>query len=193
MPSEEDTLFAKLAADIGCVTAAQVDECLGNQKAMAEMGINQDLGQIMVSKGYLSGEALREIRSELRGRSGKHELIGPYEILEKLGQGGMGTVYKARIKTTNAVIALKVLPPHLAANETFVTRFHREAELAAKLDHPNIVVAIESGQSEGCHYFAMEYVEGETLGDRLKREGLIAEDQALQITRQVALGLERAS
>jgi len=85
-----------------------------------------------------------------------------------------------------------VLPPELAKNSTFLERFRREADIAARLDHPNMVRAIEAGESGGFHYFAMEFVEGESVYRRLKREGVIPEGEALQIARHVSLALQHA-
>ena len=80
--------------------------------------------------------------------------VGGFEILETLGKGGMGTVYKARQVSMDRLVALKVLPPRLAKNEAFVERFVREARSAARLNHPNIVQGIDVGEAEGCRYFA---------------------------------------
>ena len=104
----------------------------------------------------------------------------------------MGAVFRARVKRTGAIVALKVLPPKFAAEKSFVARFHREAEIASRLDHPNIVRAIQSGEHEGRHYFAMEFVEGESVGRRLRREKIIPEGEALRVVRQVAFALDHA-
>jgi len=118
--------------------------------------------------------------------------IGGFEILETLGKGGMGTVYKARQVSMDRLVALKVLPPRLAKNEAFVQRFVREAHSAARLNHPNIVQGIDVGEAEGCHYFAMELVDGPTVKDLLKREGRLDEKKALSIVGAVARALEHA-
>ena len=193
MPDPEDILFGDLAVVKGYVTAEQVEECVENQKVMAEMGVKQRLGDVMVSKGYLTRDAQKDLLREQQRRTGKHIVIGPYEVVSKVGQGGMGAVYKAKVQETGAVVALKVLPKRLAADRDFVARFHREAKLASKLDHPNIVRAIQSGEHSGYHYFAMEFVAGETVGQRLKREGVIPEGEALRAARDVALALEHAA
>jgi len=193
VPTEEDILFGDLAVEKGHVTRDQADECLQNQKAMAEMGVKQRLGDIMVSKRYIDRAAQREILREQQKRTGRHIVIGSYEVVSKVGQGGMGAVYKAKVQSTGMVVALKVLPKRLASNTTFVARFHREAEIASELNHPNIVRAIQSGEHGGYHYFAMEFVDGETVGERLTREGSIPEGEALRVARDVALALQHAS
>lgn len=118
--------------------------------------------------------------------------IGNYEVVEKLGEGGMGTVYKARQLTMDRIVAFKVLASWLARDKGYVARFIREAKLAAKLDHPNIVRGIDAGSVGKIYYFAMEYVEGEALSKTLKREKRLDEIRALSIATQIARGLEHA-
>ncbi len=97
--------------------------------------------------------------------------LGGFELLGKLGKGGMGTVLKARQVSMHRLVALKILPKKLAENERFVQRFLREARSAAKLRHPNIVQAYDVGQAEGYYFFAMEFVDGETLDAIIRRDG----------------------
>src|ERR1700722_1678187 len=93
--------------------------------------------------------------------------IGDYEILEKIAEGGMGTVYKAREPASDNIVAIKVLPPHLAKNPILLKRFEKEYNVARSLDHPNIVRALAFGTNGQSPFLVMEYVEGESLGDRL--------------------------
>ncbi len=118
--------------------------------------------------------------------------LGGFELLSLLGRGGMGAVYKARQTSLDRVVALKVLPPSLARNRDFIQRFLREARAAGKLNHANIVTGIDVGEADGFFYFAMEFVEGESLGARLKREGPLPPAEAISIVRQVAEGLRHA-
>ena len=97
----------------------------------------------------------------------KGEAVGRYLILEKIGQGGMGVVYKALHRDLNRVFALKVLRAGEMTTFETVRRFQREARLAAKLRHPNIVAVHDAGEEQGIHYIAMEYIEGEPLSSRL--------------------------
>ncbi|MFA5190642.1 MAG: SUMF1/EgtB/PvdO family nonheme iron enzyme [Verrucomicrobiia bacterium] len=115
-----------------------------------------------------------------------------YEILAKLGEGGFGAVYKARQPNLNRLVALKILAPHLAADADFVARFKREATLAASLNHPNLVLVFAAGQSDGSHYMAMEFVEGETLRNRIESHGRLDPREATAIAVYVAQALQYA-
>ncbi len=122
----------------------------------------------------------------------KRPRIGGYEIIAKLGQGGMGAVFKATQLSVGRPVALKVLPPRLAQNNEYVQRFFREARSAAKLNHPNIVHAIDAGEADGYHYFAMEFVEGKSVGDLLAPGVPLSEKQALEIIRDIGRALNYA-
>ncbi|MHC4914695.1 MAG: serine/threonine-protein kinase, partial [Planctomycetota bacterium] len=124
--------------------------------------------------------------------AGGARCLGKYELISKIGQGGMGAVYKARQETMNRVVALKVLPRSLAGNEEFIARFLREARAAGRLSHPNIVAGIDAGFAEGYYYFAMEYVAGQSLGERLAEEERIPETEVALFGSQVAKALDHA-
>ena len=117
------------------------------------------------------------------------EVIGDFEVYGKLGQGGMGAVYRARQRSVDREVALKILPTVFEDNADYVTRFQREARVAASLNHPNLVKVYASGQADGSHYIAMELIEGETLGQWIKR-GPLPPLEALRITLDVARALE---
>jgi serine/threonine protein kinase/Tfp pilus assembly protein PilF len=118
-------------------------------------------------------------------------IAGKYRIVEEIGQGGMGIVYKAEDLKLKRFVALKFLPPHLMNLPELKERFLIEAQAAAALNHPNICVIHEVGESEDRSFIAMEFVEGETLRDRLRKGPLKAED-ALTIAVQIAAGLGEA-
>ena len=118
-------------------------------------------------------------------------IAGKYRILEEIGQGGMGIVYKAEDLKLKRCVALKFLPPHLMDVPELKERFLIEAQAAAALSHPNICVIHEVGESEDRPYIAMEYVEGETLRDTIRR-GPLKTEEALDIAVQVAAGLGEA-
>lgn len=120
------------------------------------------------------------------------EVIGGFEVLGKLGAGGMGTVYRARQVSLGRLVALKILPPQFIEDAVSVARFQREARVAAGLRHANLVQVYAAGEAEGCHYIAMELIDGEDLGKRLKRTGALRAPKALRICVDVARALQHA-
>ena len=118
--------------------------------------------------------------------------LGPYQITEPLGAGGMGEVYRARDPRLDRDVAIKVLPEDFAADPERLARFEREAKLLAQLNHPNIAGIYGLEEADGTRFIAMECVEGETLAERLARSGRIEIDEALEIARQIAEALEAA-
>jgi len=112
-------------------------------------------------------------------------LADRYAIEREVGHGGMATVYLARDPKHDRPVALKVLRPELAA-VLGAERFLREIRLTAQLQHPHILTLIDSGEADGFLYYVMPYVEGESLRQRLEREGQLPLDDALQITRAIA-------
>ncbi len=120
------------------------------------------------------------------------ERFSKYEIEAEVGAGAFGTVYRARDTTLGRLVALKLLDPLLMRDKRWVERFHREAQAMARLDHPNIVTVYEIEEYDGRLYIAMQYVDGPNLGERLKEGGPLPWDEALQVTREVAAGLDHA-
>jgi predicted Ser/Thr protein kinase len=113
------------------------------------------------------------------------------EVIELIGQGGMGAVYKARQKQLDRIVALKVLPPGIGGGPSFAERFTREAKALAKLLHPNIVALFEFGQADGIYYLLMEYVDGASLG-QLLRSSRVSPREALAIVPQICDALQYA-
>jgi serine/threonine protein kinase len=118
-------------------------------------------------------------------------VIGNYEINRKLSQGGQAVVYLAKHAGTKRLVALKVLPSFVSRNPEFLRRFRREAALAAKLDHPNIVRVYDSGVAKGLYYIALEYVEGQTLTEMLEH-GPLSELQLIEIALALLEALDHA-
>ena len=117
--------------------------------------------------------------------------LGSYHIVEPLGRGGMGVVYKGKDHSLDRFVAVKVLSRDLSRNRQFIERFDREAKACGKLSHPNITTIYH--YKKGDFYFAMEYVDGENLADRLTREGPLPLDVVLDVARQTAEGLRAAA
>jgi len=117
--------------------------------------------------------------------------LGPYEILSAIGAGGMGEVYKATDTRLNRTVAIKVLPPHFAGDPEMKLRFEREAQTIAGLNHPHICTLHDVGEQDGTRFLVMEYVEGETLADRIAR-GPLPIGEALLIAGEIVDALDRA-
>src|SRR5262249_8913949 len=120
------------------------------------------------------------------------QTVGNYDLVEKIADGGMGTVYKGRHRHTGEIVAVKLLAPQMSTNVTYLQRFEKEYITARSLNHPNIVRALEQGVSEGRPYLVMEYVDGESVGQRLERSGRMPQAEAIRIISLAALGLQRA-
>ena len=115
-----------------------------------------------------------------------------YDLLEKIGDGGMATVYRAKDTLLDRFVAIKILHPQFNNDSTFVANFRREAQGVAKLSHPNIVNIYDVGCYEKQNYIVMEYVEGETLKDKISREGRLPVAQVVQISKEICSALEQA-
>jgi eukaryotic-like serine/threonine-protein kinase len=118
--------------------------------------------------------------------------IGNYDLLEKIAEGGMGAIYRGRHRESGMIVAIKIMPPHTAQNPVLLKRFEQEFRAASRLDHPNIVRALDYSDNGTTPYLVMEFVEGESLGQKIEREGRMAESDAIRIIAQVAQGLHRA-
>ena len=117
--------------------------------------------------------------------------LGPYEILSPIGAGGMGEVYKARDTRLDRTVAIKVLPEHVAADPDLKQRFEREAKTISSLNHPHICTLHDIGNQDGVDFLVMEYLDGETLAQRLEK-GALPLDQALQVAIEIADALDKA-
>src|ERR1017187_7708011 len=138
-------------------------------------------------QGYtLPTRSWREPMAILPGRR-----LGPYEILSSVGAGGMGEVYRARDTRLDRIVAIKVLPAHLADRSELRERFEREARTIASLNHPHICTLHDIGQQDGTDFLVMEYLEGETLAQRLQK-GSLPLEQVLQYAIEIADALDKA-
>src|SRR5467141_3017623 len=117
--------------------------------------------------------------------------LGPYEILDAIGAGGMGEVYRARDTRLERTVAIKILPAQFSSNPVRKQRFEREAKTISSLNHPHICVLYDVGHQDGVDYLVMECVKGETLAKRLEK-GPLPLEQVLKFGAQIADGLDRA-
>jgi serine/threonine-protein kinase len=181
-----DTQFAEIAVKLKLLTEAQITELRMMQEQMKSMGFPAVLEEIAQRKEFLNANQVRHIHRACGIGSGK---IPGYSILQKLAKGGMGVVYKARQNSVDRIVAIKVLSSLLTDDASFVKRFMNEAKSVAKLSHPNIISVFDAGEAEGLYYFAMEFIEGQTIADIVEKNGPMPEDQVRKILLQIAEAL----
>ncbi len=178
--------YADMAVELGYCSRDRADEALS---AALDGGLDaQGFGAFLVEDGVITREQARACERALRGRSS----IGGFAILEKVGQGGMGTVFRARQISMDRIVAVKILAPKFAQDPSFKQRFLNEARTCAKLSHLNIINGIDCGEDSGYTYFAMEFVEGHTVKQILTEKERLEPDEAFKIVRQIADALSYA-
>jgi serine/threonine-protein kinase len=178
----------------GLATAAEIDACKSQRKQLAAKVKEppKSLLEIMVEAKVLTRSQMTRLMQEV-GEANKKFQIPGYQMIQKLGKGSMGVVFKAKQISVDRVVAIKILLDPLAQNKEFIKRFEREAMIAAKLSHNNVVNAIDAGQINGHYYFVMEYVEGPTIKDYLDKDKVFDEKEALRITLAIAEALKHAA
>jgi serine/threonine protein kinase len=181
---DRQTFLANLRRS-GLLTEAQFTQVTRNSAAITR---GRALAAALVQKGLLTRFQAEQL---LAGVCTGFRL-GPYRILDQLGRGGMGRVYKAEHFTMKRVVALKVLAPHLVDTERARDLFLREVRAVAQLVHPNIVTAFDASEENGQHYLALEYVDGPNLDQLVKKQGPLAVGLACDYIRQTAVGLQCA-
>ena len=192
MTNSDQSFFAKIILELHYATPDQIEQSTRLQSAKVEVGKSRrPLGQIMLKMGFLTSKQLKTAQAEQR-RVLKEIVVRPYRILDKLGQGGMGAVYRATVPDTGVEVALKLLPKELSNDPNFLARFRREASIGMELHHPHIVRTVDFGESKGVFYLAMEIVEGGTLDQRLQVQHTIPERTALKIVRDLLGALQYA-
>src|SRR5436190_5651065 len=182
--THSDHTFGQMAVTLGYISEAQVQECVRIQVALRQMGLDEPLGEIMTKKGYLTPQYHSNVLKKLGVQTSP---IPGYSILGKIGQGGMGIVYKATQTSVNRAVAIKILSGNATKDKTYVARFLQEAQAAANLNHKNLISAIDVGVSNGIYYFVMEYVTGKSCREMMNvQKGPLAENMALHIASQMA-------
>lgn len=152
------------------------------------------LGDISAGiRGLIDAQVLTQYQAEaIAGRHFEQLRAGNYDILSKLGAGGMGAVFKARHRRMKRIVALKLLAPEIAQQASFVQRFQREVETIAQLGHPNIVMAYDADEAEVGHFLVMEFVNGHDLASEVEKHGTLSVEATVEYIAQAAAGLEYA-
>lgn len=195
-PNNLDSLVGRLVIEKGLATAEEVQACLNERSSSGSGGPegspNQaSLAQLLVKSGIVTRRQIERLRPDIDAQKAGQQIPG-YVILGKLGAGAMATVYKARQLSLDRLVAIKILPKKFMDNPQFIERFYAEGKAAGKLNHPNIVQAIDVGKAGEHHYFVMEYVEGQTVYDATMEKGRLPETQALKWSIEVARALNHA-
>jgi len=191
METNVDSILGKLVVDKQLCTDNEVRECRTVMKNLARQNRPHSLADALLAQGYVTRSQLERITKAIDEARPMHRIPG-FQILEKLGAGAMATVFKARQLSLDRIVAIKVLPKRLSENAEYVSRFYKEGKAAAKLNHRNIVQAIDVGEAGGYHYFVMEYVKGKTVYDDLAKGIIYSEQDVLDIIIQIAEALEHA-
>ena len=146
-----------------------------------------------LAKELLRQKKLTKFQIEQISRGhGQALLLGNYVLMEKIGAGGMGQVFKAHHRRMDRLVAVKLLPSAMTRDKAAIARFEREAKAVARISHPNIVAAYDADQSNGVHFLVMEFIQGSDLAQLIKKGGPFSVEKAIACVLQVARGLEAA-
>ena len=191
-----ETMLGKLVVTSGLVTPDEVELC-NSLLRESQSEDNQSsstprtLADLLIENEFLTPRQLERMRSDFEAKKSSQRIPG-YKIIRKLGSGAMATVFLARQISLDRHVAVKVLPKKFSDNKKFIERFYKEGRAAAQLNHPNIVGAYDVGNAGEHHYFVMEYVDGETVYDRVATHKRMNEKDAIEIIRQTAEALKHA-
>src|SRR6516164_598655 len=182
--------FVELVRKSGVLDKKRLDAYMDKVRASASVPSDPaKLSGLMVRDGLLTYFQAEQL---MLGKWRRFS-IGKYKVLERLGSGGMGSVYLCEHKLMRRRVAVKVLPTAKAADPSSLERFYREARAVAAVDHPNIVHAYDIDQDENLHFLVMEYVDGPSLQDIVRRSGPLPVERACHYISQAALALDHAS
>ena len=178
----DDALFIDRLASSGLRSAEQIERIRGEERG------DLSVSDLLIDRGALTPWQADMIKTgRLQGL-----LLNEYEILEPIGAGGMGQVFRALHRRMNRFVAVKVLPGQAFASNTAAQRFQQEARTAARLTHPNIVMTLDAGHHEGTEFIVMEYIDGVDLSALVKRDGPLALKRAIDIVLRIAEALKYA-
>ncbi len=188
-----DTVLGRLVVEQGLATASDVEQC--RQKLLEASGDSDpnqhSLSDVLVTDGVVTRRQIERLRPKIEEQKTRQQIPG-FEVIRVLGAGAMARVFLAKQLSLDRLVAIKILPKKYTDNERFVERFYAEGKAAAKLNHPNIVGALDVGRAGEMHFFVMEYVQGKTVYDVISERKRYEEAEALEVIEQITDALDHA-
>ena len=180
--------FARLLTDSGLMSVDQLEAFRDASEPGKRAQAPDELARQLVDREILTEYQLGVLTSD----DPQPLVFGDYAVLDRIGAGGMGVVYRAEHRRMKRIVALKTLPDSMVNDAVALRRFEREVELAAKLSHPNVVSALDAREEKGVHYLIMEFVEGRDLTALVEADGPQAPERAIDLVAQIARGCAHA-
>jgi serine/threonine protein kinase len=180
--------FIQTLSDSGLMSREDVDRLLAQTPDGERPKDGAEMATLLFRRGKLTKFQAQAV---YRGKA-KGLILGDYVLLDEIGQGGMGQVYRAQHRRMKRIVAVKILPKEMTKSKDAASRFQQEVEAAARLIHPNIVTAFDAGEQKGIHFLAMEYVDGQDLNALVAARGVLPVADALDYILQAARGLAYA-
>jgi len=187
---EADKEFARQAVGERRLSPAQVEECRGAQMGLADRGVQRALPGLSFELGLLTKPVIEQLMRHVIRRVGPIQ-VGGYDLTQQIGRGGMGIVFKGKQIRMDRAVAVKLLL-RSRMTDIMVEKFRHECRLSARLRHHNLVALIESGESDGWHFMAMEHVCGCTLAKLVEEKGPLPEADAVDVCAKIAQALHHA-
>ncbi len=182
----EETLLQRLIFSMSLLSMEQLDTCLKEKDNYSKD--EKNLGQIAIRKGFLAEETIANLLV-FKEPEGK-DLIHGYTISHKVAQGAKSLVYKAKRNFSSEDVAIKIFIPNWEGRDNYVERLTREAEIASKLDHPNIIKTSDFGEANGFYYLVSEFVAGKSLNNLIEDDKFFSEEKFFSISSQIAKALQ---
>jgi serine/threonine-protein kinase len=186
--SSGDTVVGRVVVERGLATNDEVEKC---RELLKRLPPGSRLSDILIQKEVITRRQFARVQRELESTRPLKAIPG-YQRMQKLGAGAMAEVFLAKQLSLDRLVAIKILPLKFSSDPKFIERFYKEGRAAAKLNDQHIVGALDVGQAGDQHYFVMEYVDGETVHDRILRKRRIGEKESVEIVMQVAKALKHA-
>ena len=180
--------FVQTLSDSGLMTKQEVQQLLGGLSDDDKPKDGEEMAKLLFRQGKLTKFQTQTL---YKGKA-KGLILGDYVLLDQIGEGGMGQVFRAQHRRMKRIVALKVLPADMTKSDQAKDRFQQEVEAAARLVHTNIVTAFDAGETRNTHFLVMEYVDGQDLADVVAERGSLPLAEALDYILQAAKGLEYA-